>query len=80
MINPIIFSINIGSFVFALRWYGVLVMMGVSVAAWFANREVTWRGEKGDAVWDLLVWILDTGFHIIQKIHVRGLLITMKKL
>jgi len=61
MINPVIFSFNIGSFVFALRWYGVLVMIGVSVAAWFASREVTWRGEKGDAIWDLMVWILPAG-------------------
>ena len=61
MINPVIFSFNIGSFVFALRWYGVLVMTGVSVAAWFASREVTWRGEKGDAIWDLLIWILPAG-------------------
>ena len=61
MINPIIFSFNIGSFVFALRWYGVLVMTGVSVAAWFASREITRRGEKGEALWDMLIWILPAG-------------------
>lgn len=61
MINPVIFSFNIGSFVIALRWYGVLVMTGVSVAAWFANREVMRRGEKGDAIWDMLIWILPAG-------------------
>jgi phosphatidylglycerol:prolipoprotein diacylglycerol transferase len=61
MINPIIFSFTIGSFVFALRWYGVLVMTGVSVSAWLAGREVARRGEKGDTIWDLLVWILPAG-------------------
>jgi len=37
MINPIIFSFHIGSFEFALRWYGVLVMTGVVIAGWFAG-------------------------------------------
>ncbi len=60
-IDPVIFSFNIGSFVFALRWYGVLVMTGVSAAAWFAGREVARRGEKSDAIWDLLIWILPAG-------------------
>ena len=61
MINPVIFSLNLGGFVIALRWYGVLVMTGVSVATWFANREVIRRGEKGDAIWDMLIWILPAG-------------------
>ena len=61
MIDPVIFSFNIGSFVFALRWYGVFVMAGVSVGAWFAAREVTRRGEKGETIWDALIWILPVG-------------------
>jgi len=61
MIDPIIFSFHIGTFAFALRWYGVLVMTGVTVSAWFAAREVTWRGENGESIWDALVWILPVG-------------------
>lgn len=61
MIDPVIFSFYIGSFQFALRWYGVLVMTGVVVAGWFASREVSRRGEKGEAVWDALVYILVPG-------------------
>ena len=61
MIDPVIFSFNIGSFAFALRWYGVLVMTGVSVGAWFAGREVTRRGENGESIWDALIWILPAG-------------------
>jgi phosphatidylglycerol:prolipoprotein diacylglycerol transferase len=61
MIDPIIFSFHIGAFVFALRWYGVLVMTGVTVSAWFAAREVTWRGENGESIWDALIWILPAG-------------------
>ncbi len=61
MIDPVIFSFHIGSFEFALRWYGVFVMTGVAVGAWFAGKEVSRRGEKADAVWDALLWILPAG-------------------
>lgn len=61
MIDPVIFSFQIGGFQFALRWYGVLVMLGVVVAGWFAGREVTYRGEDGDSIWDALLWTLPPG-------------------
>lgn len=59
--DPVIFSFHIGSFEFALRWYGVLVMLGVTVAGWFSTREVQRRGENGEAVWDALLWLLPAG-------------------
>jgi phosphatidylglycerol---prolipoprotein diacylglyceryl transferase len=58
MIDPVIFSLHIGTFTFALRWYGVLVMLGVLVSVWYAEREVRRRGEKGQVLWDALIWIL----------------------
>ena len=61
MINPVIFSIHIGSFTLALRWYGVLVMMGVIVGAWFAEREISRRGEQGQVLWDAMIWLLPAG-------------------
>ena len=61
MIDPVIFSFHIGTFLFALRWYGVLVMTGVGIAAWVATREVARLGENGEAVWDSLIWILPAG-------------------
>ena len=61
MIDPIIYSFHIGSFEFALRWYGVLVMTGVVVAAWYAAREITRQGENGESIWDALIWILPPG-------------------
>jgi phosphatidylglycerol:prolipoprotein diacylglycerol transferase len=61
MIDPIIFSFTIGGFTFALRWYGVLVMLGVAIGAWFGEREVTRRGGKGEVIWDALIWILPAG-------------------
>lgn len=61
MINPVIFTIHIGSFTLALRWYGVLVMTGIVVAAWLAEREVRRRGENGQVLWDALIWLLPAG-------------------
>jgi phosphatidylglycerol:prolipoprotein diacylglycerol transferase len=32
--------------------------LGVVVGAWFAEREITRRGEKGQVLWDAMIWIL----------------------
>jgi phosphatidylglycerol---prolipoprotein diacylglyceryl transferase len=61
MINPIIFTIEIGNFSFSLYWYGVLVMLGVAVAAWLTAVEFKRRGQDPDYVWDSLLWILPAG-------------------
>jgi phosphatidylglycerol---prolipoprotein diacylglyceryl transferase len=47
--------------VVTLRWYGVLVMLGAIVGAWFAEREIRRRGENGEAIWDAMVWVLPIG-------------------
>jgi phosphatidylglycerol:prolipoprotein diacylglycerol transferase len=44
-----------------LRWYGVLIVTGILVAAWVAARYVERKGYSGDALWDLLLWILIPG-------------------
>ncbi len=59
--NPEIFAFDIGTFHFALRWYGVLVMTGVAVAAYFAEKEVIRRGENGDHIWNSLMVLLPVG-------------------
>lgn len=61
MIDPIIFTIEIGNTTFSLYWYGVLVMLGVAVAAWLAAREMKQRGQDPDYIWDSLLWILPAG-------------------
>jgi phosphatidylglycerol---prolipoprotein diacylglyceryl transferase len=58
MIDPVIFSFHLGSFELALRWYGVLVMLGVIMGAWVAEKEITRRGENGQTLWDAMIWIL----------------------
>lgn len=62
MINPIIFTLQITpNFSFTLRWYGILVMAGVVVASWLAEKEIRRRGEDGTHIWNLLVWLLVAG-------------------
>ncbi len=61
MIDPVIFSFDIGPLTLTLRWYGVLVMLGVVVGSWIAERELTRRGENGEHIWNALVWMLPIG-------------------
>lgn len=61
MIDPVIFTIRIGNIAFPLRWYGVIVMVGVIVASLLVERELKRRGENGDRIWDALIWVLPTG-------------------
>jgi phosphatidylglycerol:prolipoprotein diacylglycerol transferase len=61
MINPVIFTINLFGREIALRWYGVIVMIGVVVGSLIVERELKRRGEKSDLIWDALIWVLPVG-------------------
>lgn len=58
MIDPIIFSIEIGNFTLELHWYGVLIAIGVLVGGFIADAEIRRRGGKSDHIWDALIWVL----------------------
>lgn len=58
MIDPIIFTIELGNFHLDFRWYGVLVVLGVMAGAWIAEKEMVRRGGKSEWVWDALLWVL----------------------
>jgi phosphatidylglycerol:prolipoprotein diacylglycerol transferase len=49
--NPIIFDIG----PFQVRWYGVLIMTGVAIGAYFATRLARKRGLNPDHVWGGLI-------------------------
>ena len=61
MINPVIFTIRLFGWEFPLRWYGVIVMVGVVVGALIVERELKRRGENSDRIWDALIWVLPAG-------------------
>lgn len=60
MIDPIIFTIDIGNVHLAFRWYGLLVVIGILVGAWIAERGISRRGGDPEWVWDSLLWVLPT--------------------
>ncbi len=53
-VDPIIFQAG----PIALRWYGLLLVTGMIVAAWVASRYVARKGEDPENVWDMLIWVL----------------------
>ena len=55
--DPILFQIG----PVTLRWYGVLIVTGILLAAWVAARYVERKGESGDSLWDLLLCHLHKG-------------------
>jgi len=61
MIDPVIFSFKLFAWQITLRWYGVLVMLGAIVGAWFAEKEIRRRGENGESIWDAMIWVLPIG-------------------
>lgn len=61
MIDPVIFTINLGNFTFSLHWYGVLAVIGILVGEWFAEREMRRRGGDPEHLWEGLVWAIPAG-------------------
>ena len=61
MIDPVIRTFHIFGFEFALRWYGVIVMLGVIVGSLMVERVLKNNGENSDTIWDALIWVLPIG-------------------
>ncbi|GAB4498505.1 MAG: prolipoprotein diacylglyceryl transferase [Anaerolineales bacterium] len=61
MIDPVLFSFKLFNLQVTLTWYGLIVMTGVLVGAWFAEREIRRRGENGEALIDAMVWAVIGG-------------------
>lgn len=57
--DPIIFRIP-GTNI-ALHWYGLIMALGIIIAGMVAEWGVRQRGEKGEHVWELLVWAAPAG-------------------
>ncbi len=65
-IDPIIF--NIGHF--ALRWYGVILMIAMGIGIWLTAREAERKGFKKDDIHDAAVWIIVGGLIGARLFHV----------
>ncbi len=65
-IDPIIF--NIGHF--ALRWYGVILMIAMGIGIWLTAREAERKGFKKDDIHDAAAWIIIGGLIGARLFHV----------
>jgi phosphatidylglycerol:prolipoprotein diacylglycerol transferase len=61
MIDPVIFTFKLFNWPITVTWYGVIVMMGVLIGAWIAEREVRRRGENSEVLIDAMVWAVIIG-------------------
>jgi phosphatidylglycerol:prolipoprotein diacylglycerol transferase len=64
--NPIIFQLG----PFQVRWYGVLIMTGVALGAYFATRLARKRGLDPDHVWGALILAVVLGIVGARLYHV----------
>ncbi|HNN12774.1 MAG TPA: prolipoprotein diacylglyceryl transferase [Anaerolineales bacterium] len=61
MIDPVLFSFKLFGNTIDLTWYGLIVMSGVLLGAWLAEKEVRRRGENGEVLVDAMVWAVIGG-------------------
>jgi phosphatidylglycerol:prolipoprotein diacylglycerol transferase len=54
LIDPVIFTIKIGSFSWPIHWYGVIIGVAVAAGALIAEREVVKRGGRAGYIWEIL--------------------------
>jgi phosphatidylglycerol:prolipoprotein diacylglycerol transferase len=59
--DPVIFSFDLFGIHFAIRWYGLLIALGVIVGGYITDREIVRRGGREGYVWDILVWVVPAG-------------------
>jgi phosphatidylglycerol:prolipoprotein diacylglycerol transferase len=65
-INPILFKLG----PFEVRWYGVLIMLGVALGAAFAARLARKRGQNPDHIWNALIIAVVMGILGARLYHV----------
>lgn len=65
-IDPIIF--NIGHF--ALRWYGLILLIAVQVGIWLTAREAERKGFKKEDFYSAAMWIIIAGLIGARVFHV----------
>jgi phosphatidylglycerol---prolipoprotein diacylglyceryl transferase len=61
MIDPILYTIRLGSIEIPIRWYGLLIVAGALVATWYAAWYIKRKGQDPEIAWDALIWLLISG-------------------
>jgi len=55
---------------FALRWYGVIVVLAVTIGLWLAAREGRRKGLRSEHFSDAATWVVIAGFVGARLLHV----------
>ena len=53
-----------------IRFYGIIIVLGIFVGGFVAAREARYRGENPDRIWDALIWIAIAGIIGARLYHV----------
>lgn len=64
--SPIIFELG----PIALRWYGLLIALGIAVGTFVVSRELRRKGHDGDLALDALFFVVPLGFIGARVYHV----------
>jgi phosphatidylglycerol---prolipoprotein diacylglyceryl transferase len=60
-IDPILFVIPLGDG-FAIYWYGILIAIGILLAAWWGSYEIKKRGHSADELYNGLLVVVLSGY------------------
>jgi phosphatidylglycerol:prolipoprotein diacylglycerol transferase len=61
VIDPILFTIDLGFTQLSIRWYGLLFVAGILCAAFYASWYFRREDEDPNIVWDAMIWLLISG-------------------
>ncbi|MCB8942253.1 MAG: prolipoprotein diacylglyceryl transferase [Ardenticatenaceae bacterium] len=67
--DPIAFEIPIGDG-FAIYWYGIIIIIGIGLAAWWASREIERRGQSVDELFNGLIAVVFSGYFFARLTYV----------
>jgi phosphatidylglycerol:prolipoprotein diacylglycerol transferase len=67
-INPVV--VELGPL--AVRWFGLLALVGLAVAVWLSLRDLRRRGLSRQPALDALAWALPAGLLVGRVVHVLG--------
>lgn len=61
MIDPILFSLDLGFTQLTIRWYGLIIVTGALIAAYYVSWYIKRKGQDPNIAWDMLIWLLISG-------------------
>lgn len=67
-ISPVLVSIG----PLAVRWFGLLVLVGIGAGVWLTLRQTTSLGVRRAVVLDALAWAIPTGVIFARAVNVVG--------